>query len=73
MITEFRRRNNTIIKSTTDHIDGHGGDANDIANKVGVLQLGNSTSLSNIRLRVGKVLNGQFVDVATRNYSFGCP
>ena len=73
MITEFRNSNGAVLQSRRDQIRGNGGDANNIANKVGVLQLFNSTSLSNIRLRVGKVSNGHFVDVATRNYSFGCP
>ena len=56
MITEFRNSNGAVLQSRRDQIRGNGGEANNIANKVGVLQLFNSTSSSNIRLRVGRLL-----------------
>jgi hypothetical protein len=75
MFTDFQNGNGTrlTLQPRIDEVTGVGGDANAIRNKVLVLQTFNNASLFTIRLRVGKVSNGRFVDVVTKTYSFGCP
>lgn len=72
IITEFQNSNGTILESRTDEINGNGGNANNIANKVLVQRLFQSASLSKIRLSVGKVSNGNFANVVSKSYSFKC-
>ncbi len=72
LISDFQNSNGVTLVSRTDQFTGTGGDANNEANKRLVLRIVNDLSLFKIRLRVGRVLNGNFIDVVTRTYSFGC-
>ena len=71
MDVDFMRQNNTVIDTGINEVHGHGGNANNDNNKVGVLQLFNDPSLYTIRLRLGQFSNGQFINtIATRTFSF---
>ena len=72
IVTDFQNSNGTTLQSRTDEVDGNGGDAEDVENKVLVQRLFQSASLSQIRLTVGRVSNGNFVNVVSRSYSFKC-
>ncbi len=72
IITDFQNSAGTTLATRVDEINGTGGNANDIRNKVLVTQRFTSSTLSKIRLRVGRVLNGAFVNVVTRTYTLGC-
>jgi hypothetical protein len=73
IITDFQNSAGATLKSLRRRVNGTGGDANSAPNKVGVLHIFQSPSMSKIRLRVGKVLSsGSFVEVASKVYSFGC-
>jgi hypothetical protein len=71
IITDFQRSDGTTLQSRTNRVTGPGGNANDDHNKVGVVRSFNSSSLSRIRLRVGGIVNGGFVNVVTRTYAYG--
>jgi hypothetical protein len=72
LVTDFQNSNGTTLTTRTNQITGIGGDANAIENKTLVLQSFNNASLFSIRLRVGRVSSGNFTNVVSRTYSFGC-
>ena len=72
LVTDFQNSNGTTLVTRTNEITGTGGNANDAVNKTLVFQRVNNASLFKIRLRVGRVSNGSFVNVVSRTYSFGC-
>jgi hypothetical protein len=73
IVSQFRRRNGTLIGSRTSEVTGPGGDATNILNKILVDHRLEDPNLHQIRLRVGKVVNGNFVNVVNRTYAFACP
>jgi|GEM_PF-3032722 len=71
-ITDFKDRNGNTLATRTSTLDGKGCCATDSKNQSLIDHRFNSADLFKIRLRVGQVSNGSFVNVASRNYSFGC-
>jgi hypothetical protein len=72
IITDFKNSNGTTLRSRTDQITGIGGNANNAENKRLVDRRFTNDNLFRIRVRVGRVSNGDFTNVVSRNYSFGC-
>lgn len=70
MIIDFLRPNGTALATRTEQVNGIGSDANLLPNQEPVNQSSQSGSLASVRLRIGEVVNGQFVGVQSRTFRF---